>query len=102
MLRMTNPTHSLIDDFNALLNEVDTLLQRASSAPGAVADNLQVEVQAKLLAAKERLQALEGPAVDAAKAVKQATEDYVHHNPWQSIGIAAAVGFLAGVLLSRR
>jgi ElaB/YqjD/DUF883 family membrane-anchored ribosome-binding protein len=99
---MTIPTHSLIDDFNALLNEVDTLLQRASSAPGEAADNLQAEVQAKLLAAKARLQALEGPAVDAAKAVKQATEDYVHHNPWQSIGIAAAVGFLAGVLLSRR
>jgi len=26
----------------------------------------------------------------------------VQQNPWQAIGIAAAVGFLAGVLVTRR
>jgi ElaB/YqjD/DUF883 family membrane-anchored ribosome-binding protein len=28
--------------------------------------------------------------------------DYVRENPWQSIGIAAAVGVVAGLLLGRR
>ena len=99
---MTTPTDNLMNDFGALLTEVETLLQRASSSAGAPADALQAEVNAKLSAAKQRLLELEGPAADAAKAVKRATEDYVHQNPWQSIGIAAALGFLAGVLLSRR
>jgi ElaB/YqjD/DUF883 family membrane-anchored ribosome-binding protein len=26
----------------------------------------------------------------------------VHENPWQAIGIAAAVGLVAGLLMSRR
>ena len=91
-----------MNDFGALLTEVETLLQRANSATGAPAEALQTEVENKLLAAKQRFLDLEGTTADAAKAVKQATEDYVHQNPWQSIGIAAAVGFLAGVILTRR
>lgn len=31
-----------------------------------------------------------------------ATEDYVQANPWQSVGIAAGVGFLIGLLATRR
>jgi ElaB/YqjD/DUF883 family membrane-anchored ribosome-binding protein len=30
------------------------------------------------------------------------TDDYVHENPWQAIGIAAAVGLVAGLLMNRR
>ncbi len=100
--KMTSSIDTLMSDFGALLTEVETLLQRANNASGATADTLQTEVESKLQAAKQRLLDLEGSTADAAKAVKQATEDYVHQNPWQSIGIAAAVGFLAGVLLSRR
>ena len=99
---MTSSIDALMTDFGALLTEVETLLQRANNASGATADTIQTEVETKLQAAKQRLLDLEGTTADAAKAVKQATEDYVHQNPWQSIGIAAAVGFLAGVVLSRR
>lgn len=99
---MTSSIDALMTDFGALLTEVETLLQRANNASGANADAIQSELETKLQAAKQRMLDLEGPAVDAAKAVKQATEDYVHQNPWQSVGIAAAVGFLAGVILSRK
>ncbi len=99
---MTSSIDALMTDFGALLTEVETLLQRANNASGANADAIQSELETKLLAAKQRMLDLEGPAADAAKAVKQATENYVHQNPWQSIGIAAAVGFLAGVILSRK
>jgi ElaB/YqjD/DUF883 family membrane-anchored ribosome-binding protein len=30
------------------------------------------------------------------------TDEYVHDNPWSSIGAAAALGILIGVLLGRR
>jgi ElaB/YqjD/DUF883 family membrane-anchored ribosome-binding protein len=30
------------------------------------------------------------------------TNAYVHDNPWPSIGVAAAVGLLVGLLISRR
>ena len=32
----------------------------------------------------------------------RATDQLVHENPWQSVGVAAAVGFLLGMLIHRR
>ncbi|MGE8611431.1 MAG: DUF883 family protein, partial [Achromobacter veterisilvae] len=32
----------------------------------------------------------------------RATDDYVHDNPWQAIGIAGVTGLLLGLLISRR
>ena len=31
----------------------------------------------------------------------RATDDYVHDNPWQAIGIAGVTGLLLGLLISR-
>ena len=94
--------HSVVDDFSNLLTEAESLLQQAGTEGAEQARVLQAEVEAKLLDAKLRLQQMEGQAIDSAKAVKAATETYVQQNPWQAIGIAAAVGFLAGVLVTRR
>ena len=43
-----------------------------------------------------------GQAVDQAKAAVRVTDDYVHDHPWASVGVAAAIGFVFGVLLTRR
>jgi ElaB/YqjD/DUF883 family membrane-anchored ribosome-binding protein len=32
----------------------------------------------------------------------RATDDYVHEHPWRAVGVAAAVGFLVGLLVNRR
>lgn len=39
---------------------------------------------------------------ERSQAAVDATEVYVGEHPWQSIGIAAGVGFLLGLLVSRR
>jgi ElaB/YqjD/DUF883 family membrane-anchored ribosome-binding protein len=41
-------------------------------------------------------------AADRAKEAARATDDYVHDHPWQMVGVAAAVGFVAGLLMNRR
>ncbi|MDP3652477.1 MAG: DUF883 domain-containing protein [Rhodoferax sp.] len=93
---------NLVEDFGAMLTEAETLLKRSGNESGDTARELRSEVEAKLLAAKLRLQELEGVAIDGAKAAKKATNEYVHANPWQSIGIAAAVGLVVGLLMNRR
>jgi len=45
---------------------------------------------------------MQDDAVDRAKAAARATDEYVHDNPWQAIGIGAAIGFLVGLVVSRR
>ncbi len=92
----------LVDEFSAVLSEAEDLLKAAGTATGEKARDLRSQVESKLLHAKLRLQELEGEAIDHAKAAARATDDYVHGHPWQSIGIAAAVGFVAGLLLNRR
>ena len=93
---------SLLDDFSAMLTEAEDLLRRAGNETGERAKDLRAQVEAKLLAAKLRLQELEGEAMDRAKAAARYTDDYVHDNPWVSIGVAAATGFVLGLLVNRR
>lgn len=93
---------SLLDDFSAMLTEAEELLRRAGNETGERAKDLRAQVEAKLLAAKLRLQELEGEAMDRAKIAARATDDYVHDNPWYAIGIAAAAGFAIGLLINRR
>jgi ElaB/YqjD/DUF883 family membrane-anchored ribosome-binding protein len=92
----------LVDDFAAVLNEAEDLLQKSSSETGDRARDLRDQVQAKLMAAKLRLQEIQGDAVDRAKDAARVTDDYVHDNPWQAVGVAAAIGFIAGMVLNRR
>lgn len=99
---MATMRERLVDDFVSVLSEAEDLLKKAGTETGERARDLRAQVEAKLLAAKLRLQELEGEAVDRARDAAKYTDDYVHENPWRSIGIAAAVGFLAGLLMSRR
>ena len=92
----------LVDDFATVLAEAEEMLKRAATETGDKAKDLRSQVETKLLHAKLRLQELEGEAVDRAKAAARATDDYVHDNPWQAIGVAAAIGVAIGLLLNRR
>ncbi len=99
----TENTHErLVDDLSAVLGEAEEMLKTAATETGEKARDLRSQVETKLLRAKLRLQELESDAVDRAKAAARATDDYVHDHPWQSIGVAAAVGLVVGLLMNRR
>jgi ElaB/YqjD/DUF883 family membrane-anchored ribosome-binding protein len=91
----------LVDDFAAVLSEAEDMLKKASQETGDRARDMRAQVEAKLLAAKLRLQEMQGDAVDRARDAARATDDYVHDNPWQAVG-SAAVGFVVGMLMTRR
>mgnify|MGYP006783711907 CR=1 FL=1 len=99
---MTISREKLVDDFSAVLTEAEDLLKRAANESGERAKDLRSQVEAKLLAAKLRLQEIEGEAVDRARVAARITDEYVHDNPWQAIGVAAVLGFAVGLLMNRR
>jgi ElaB/YqjD/DUF883 family membrane-anchored ribosome-binding protein len=99
---MRTTREKLVDDFAEMLTEAEDLMKRAASETGERAKDLRSQVEAKLLTAKLRLQEMQGEALDSAKAAARVTDDYVHDNPWQAIGAAAALGFLVGLLMNRR
>lgn len=92
----------VVDDFANVLRDTEDLLKRAAGETGAMAEGLRTEAEAKLQAAKLRLRELEGQFADRTREAARQADDYVHQNPWTSIGVAAAVGFVAGLLLNRR
>ena len=93
---------TLLDDFSTMLSDAEDLLKRAGNETGERAKDLRAQVEAKLLAAKLRLQELEGEAVDRARDAARYIDDDVHENPWRAIGLAAAIGFVAGLVIARR
>ena len=91
-----------VKEFGEALDQADALLKQAAAETGERASDLRSQVEAKLLSAKLKLYDLQDGALDSAKAAARATHEYVQDNPWQSVGAGAAVGFIIGVLISRR
>lgn len=52
--------------------------------------------------ARQRLDELEEQVRDKAHDATRATEYFVRKHPWQSVGLAAGIGLIVGVLISRR
>jgi ElaB/YqjD/DUF883 family membrane-anchored ribosome-binding protein len=96
----------LLADFHAVVTEADQLLKFVTDEGGDKANALRTKVERNLNAAKERLRSLEDALMEKTKATARATDEYVHENPWQTVGIAAGLsvvlGVVIGVLLYRR
>lgn len=102
MTQLERARDQIVDEFTTVLNEAEDLLKKAGQESGDKARDLRAQVEKKLLTAKLRMQEIEGQALDQAKRAARYTDDVVHDHPWQAIGVAVAVGFVAGLLMNRR
>ncbi|MGF7188361.1 ElaB/YqjD/DUF883 family membrane-anchored ribosome-binding protein [Robbsia andropogonis] len=92
----------LMTDIRTVLNDAEELLKQAASATGEQASDLRDKAIAQLKQAKEKAADVQVVVVEKGKAAARRTDDYVHQNPWQSLGVAAAVGFVLGLLINRK
>jgi ElaB/YqjD/DUF883 family membrane-anchored ribosome-binding protein len=96
----------LLKDFNMVIAETEDLLKSAAAAGGDKANVWRANVEQNLKAAKDKLVDLEEAALAKTKAAADATDHYVHDNPWQAIGVTAGVsvivGITIGLLLNRK
>ena len=103
MTEMTQVTKDkLIADVKLVIADTEELLRATAGTAGDKVADIRVRMQDHLAAAKIKLADAEALVVDKAKAVGRATDDYVHDNPWRSVGFAAGIGFIAGLLIGRR
>jgi ElaB/YqjD/DUF883 family membrane-anchored ribosome-binding protein len=89
----------LLADFNAVVAEADQLLRLVADEGGDKAHALRTKLEKNLNAAKERLRNLEHVVMEKTKAGARATDEYVHENPWQTVGVAAGLGVVIGVVI---
>jgi ElaB/YqjD/DUF883 family membrane-anchored ribosome-binding protein len=92
----------LIDDFNSVVNEAEQVLKSATREGSEKTNALLNKVSQNLKVARERFGDLQDSAVQKTKSAAKATDHYVHEHPWQSIGVAVALGVVIGLLLNRR
>ena len=101
---MTKPlsTDQLIEDLKALVRDGEALLGAFAHIAGDGAHEAKERAQQSLAAAKERLAQLQDHLLSEARTAMDAGETYVRDNPWTAIALAAGIGFVIGMLLSRR
>ena len=89
-------------DFQTLVSDAERLLEHTAGLAGEQADELRAQIHDSLSKARETLQLTEATLRERSKEAVVAAEDYVQANPWQSVGIAAGLGFIVGLLVTRR
>ena len=92
----------LMGDLRVVIADAEELLRMTADQAGEGAADIRGRVEAKMEQAKVDLLHLQVAAVAKARAAGHATDEFVHENPWKSIGIAAGVGLVVGLLISRR
>jgi ElaB/YqjD/DUF883 family membrane-anchored ribosome-binding protein len=92
----------LMSDLRLVIADAEELLRMTADQAGDAAADVRSRVQARMNQAKDDLLKLQDAVVEKAKAAGHATDEFVHENPWKSVGIAAGVGLLLGLLVSRR
>lgn len=103
MSEVTQETRDrLVTDLKVVLADAEELLKLTASDAGGKLAEVRERLGEHVGSARQRLGEFEEVVMARTKEVAKATDDYVHKNPWQSIGVAAGVAFLLGMLSSRR
>jgi ElaB/YqjD/DUF883 family membrane-anchored ribosome-binding protein len=95
-------TDKLVEDLQILVRDAEALLKATATQTGERIQEARARAEESLRLTKERLADMEDEAIERAREVATAADAYVRENAWQSVGIAAGVGLLIGLLLRRR
>ena len=95
-------TERLVEDLKTVMNDAEALLRATSAQTGEKIQEVRARAEESLRQARARVGEIEEEALRRARELADATEEYVRDNPWQSIGVAAGIGLVLGILISRR
>jgi ElaB/YqjD/DUF883 family membrane-anchored ribosome-binding protein len=103
MAEMTQ-THKekLMGDLKLVIADAEELLKLTAGQVGDKAAEMRMRMQARMEQAKADLTEVQEMAVVRVKDAGKAADAYVQENPWRAVGIAAGVGLVVGMLISRR
>ncbi|MDA8363367.1 MAG: DUF883 family protein [Gammaproteobacteria bacterium] len=92
----------LVEDFRALTADTEELLRATATLTGERASAARARVEERLRVAKEAVGEFREDVVERGRAAAQAADRTVRDHPWESVAVAAGVGFLLGMLTARR
>ncbi len=92
----------LSNDFRSVVTDIEDLLKATAGQTGEQLSGVRSRVTESLHHLKAELESAERAALAQAKRTASEVNHYAHEHPWQAIGIAAGIGFLAGLIIARR
>ena len=92
----------LVSDLKVVVADAEELLRATAGQAGEKVTELRSKIEGRLRNARATLAEAQDVIVGKAKQAGSSADDYVHDNPWQSVGIAAGIGLLVGILIGRR
>lgn len=95
-------TDKLMEDLRLVVADAEELLRATAGQAGEKVAAARERAGQSIDAAKVRISQAGYAAVDQTRVAVKATDEYVHENPWTAVGVAAAVGIVLGVLMSRK
>jgi ElaB/YqjD/DUF883 family membrane-anchored ribosome-binding protein len=92
----------LVDDLTAVVRDAESLLRATAAQTGNRIEEVRARAEETVRQAKERLAGVEEQALERARLLAGEADQYVRGNPWQAVAVAAGVGLLLGLIMSRR
>src|SRR5690606_13369003 len=91
-----------IESVKESVDDAEKLLREAAEATGDRAAELRENALRSLKRTREALYDTQDALLERGRRAARVTDDYVHDNPWQAIGMAGLAGVLIGALICRR
>ncbi len=96
------PKDKFMDDLRSVIEDATELLHDTSNQTDEGVVAARARTNQRLQDVIERLVTAEEVVVERTKQAAKTTDQYVHENPWKSIGISACLGAIIGMLIARR
>jgi ElaB/YqjD/DUF883 family membrane-anchored ribosome-binding protein len=95
-------TEKLYQDLQTVVRDAEALLKVTAGQAGEKLQEVRAKAEDSVRQARTRLDALHKDATQRTKEALGDAEEYVRTNPWKSVGIAAGIGLIVGMLFSQR
>jgi len=92
----------LVSDLQTLVADAESILLTTADDASDKAAETRARIRATLTEAREQIERIEEKVMFEAKVAAREADRFVRDRPWQAVGIAAAVGLVIGVLVSRK
>ncbi|MEJ0084166.1 MAG: DUF883 family protein [Pseudomonadota bacterium] len=90
-----------VEELNRIVDQAETLLRSLGAEGGEAAEAVRQRVTQTLNQAKAKLAATATDAEAVATSLADRADGFVRANPWQSIAIAALLGSVVTLLISK-
>jgi ElaB/YqjD/DUF883 family membrane-anchored ribosome-binding protein len=92
----------LMTDLRTVVSDAEALVRATAGQAGDKLGEVRAKAEDSLRSARLALRDAESAMVDRTREAARATDEFVHERPWTAVGVAAGVGLIIGLLISRR